>query len=148
VVELFFYSLAAFGLSYIIGHARVSLGVREWMASIGLDTVWVCKEKEKLGCTWQRDRHPTAETHFYCPMHSGADKVDVTRWYHHPAIWIVQLIECPACSGFWIGLATGSLYPYIVPIVVPGPSAALALGLYTCAVGFLLGRATGWLKET
>ncbi len=105
-LALVFYALCAFGLAYILGHARISLAARSWLA---------------------------------------ADPLKVWTFF-------VELVECPACFGFWEGVAFGALAPQpwldsLVPFVMPRWGAALALGLFTCAVGFLLGRATGWLRE-
>jgi hypothetical protein len=144
MLELLFYSLAAFGLVYIVGHARISLRPREWLADVGLGEEFGCTEP---GCAWRRAKPINPEEPFYCPRHGKAEPVPFVRWYHHPARWLLSLIECPACLGFWVGLGVGYWYPYIIPVIVPGPSAALALGLYTCAVGFLLGRATGLIRQ-
>lgn len=103
MLPLLFWFLAAFGLCYVVGHARVSLPFRQ-----------------RLG-----------------------DVAEAKQW--RAMLWFVELIECPACLGFWLGLAGGWFMPTLVP--APVPCAAFTLGLATCASGYILGRATGWLKE-
>lgn len=61
--------------------------------------------------------------------------------------WFLLLIECPACLGFWVGLVGGLLLPMLPPAPFQGWLAAPALGFATCAVGYILGRATGWIQE-
>ena len=57
--------------------------------------------------------------------------------------WLVMLIECPACLGFWIGwavwIATLSLWPIEPPWYLAGTAGAF----YTAGSNFLLGRLTG-----
>lgn len=64
--------------------------------------------------------------------------------------WLTSLLECPACLGFWVGLAGGAALPELLPAPFSPTRlvAAPVLGFATCAVGYLLGRATGWLQET
>lgn len=62
-------------------------------------------------------------------------------------LFLVELVECPACFGFWTGMAGGLVFPQIVPIAIPWWAAPPALGFFTCGTGYLLGRATGWLRE-
>lgn len=83
---LLLYFLAAFGFAFIVGHSKISLAFREWLAARGA-----------LG------------------------------------EWLASLLECPACLGFWIGIAavfTGVIH---VPLDVPfGPKWFAAL-LFACA---------------
>lgn len=102
MLALAFWFLVAFGFCYVVGHARVSLGVRTLLAG---------------------------------------DESNPLR------AWFVALIECPACLGFWVGLVGGWLLPALVPDVFPRWATAPALGLATSAVGYMLGRATGWIHE-
>jgi hypothetical protein len=99
VIPLAFWFLVAFGLCYVVGHAKVSLGVREWLAS------------------------------------------------HRRLRTVVELIECPACLGFWLGLVGGLCWPWLLPVGYPQWASAPLLGLATSASGYILGRATGWISE-
>jgi hypothetical protein len=92
------YTVAAFGLAYIVGHSRISRPVRL--------ALW------DVGGFW-------AQT-------------------------FVTLLECPACFGFWIGLAMG-LAAFNCN-VLPWP-AILAFPFYTTGMNFLLGRATGLITD-
>ena len=104
MAALVFYTVAAFGLSYIVGHSRISRGFRVWFAN-------------------------------------------------YISEWLVELVECPACFGFWLGLVLGSamlgrggLLPEVASSL-PWLVVAIAIGCYTSGAGYLLGRLTGWLKE-
>jgi len=105
VIALGFWFLVAFGLCYTVGHAKVSLGVRERLAAVAL------------------------------AYKSG--KLEA----------FIALIECPACLGFWLGLAGGWFWPWLIPAGYPQWASAPLLGFATSASGYLLGRATGWISE-
>jgi hypothetical protein len=149
MIALLFYTVAAFGLCYIVGHARVSLGVREWMATVGTWDEWQCIVPD---CTWSLfDDGRKSHSEVRCPEHSSSMPVSVdcpqtkwvhrVRWFHWPLGWFLSLIECPACLGFWLGLAAGLAWPSLD--LGPGSYHAPAVALYTCGANFLLGRATG-----
>jgi hypothetical protein len=95
-MSLLFYTVAVFGLCYILGHAKISLRARVVAADFG-----------------------------------GL------------ALWLVELVECPACLGTWLGFAAGFLWPSLVPFGY----APVMLALWTCGTGYILGRSTGWLTE-
>lgn len=59
---------------------------------------------------------------------------------HNWRFWLVTLIECPACLGFWFGLAAGLIH-------TPSAFGAIAGALYTSGANFLLGRATGIMGD-
>jgi hypothetical protein len=107
MLGLLIYTVAAFGLAYIVGHSRISLPFR-----IALDP-------EKL------------ET----PR-------DALR------AWLLMLIECPACFGFWEGLFAGMLYAALDGPLYPREGAlakmlwAVGLALYSCGANFILARFT------
>lgn len=96
MIPVAIYTLAAFGIAFVVGFAKISLGIREFIAA---------------RCTW-----------------------------------LISLLECPACLGFWIGLVAGALnLPGLFNEITPYPRlyrvcAALMLGFYTVATNFLLGR--------
>lgn len=50
--------------------------------------------------------------------------------------WIVELVECPACLGFWLGLVAPQ---QIVP--------RLVFGFFICGTSFILGRLTGLIHD-
>lgn len=58
---------------------------------------------------------------------------------------LLSLMECVACLGFWVGAASGLhlARAWGMPVL----SSMLVCGLYTCGINYLLGRATGLLKE-
>jgi hypothetical protein len=95
-VTLFVYTVAAFGLAYVLGHAVITQGIREAL-------------------------------------------------YQRGALlaWLVILLECPACCGFWTGWFA-SLVFMVPPWDLSWPSlrVAGAAALYTAGSNFLLGRAT------
>lgn len=57
---------------------------------------------------------------------------------------IVELVECPACFGFWTGLAVGSYLAlaHHAPFGVP-----FGVACYTTGANFLLGRVTGLIPS-
>ena len=127
MTRLLFFSIAVFGLCYVVGHARVSLAAREALA-------WAGGSPERVRGM------------------SGLALV-VSAVFR----FVLALIECPACLGFWLGFAGGVLLPGLVPFElrpggVPGGipatlASALALGLFQCGAGYTLGTITGWIKE-
>lgn len=95
MTDLVCYCLAAFGLAYIVGHAKISLFFRVL-----------------IGGT------PSG----------GKPLIPVVGPF------LVDLVECPACFGFWEGLA----YGWITTNFVGG----LWFGCLTSGSNFLLGRFT------
>jgi hypothetical protein len=93
---LFGYSIAAFGLAYIVGHSEITLGLRRYLA----------------------DGNAFAQ-------------------------FVLALMECPACLGFWIGICAGLNTPWFGRSV----SIAVCAGLYTCGANFILGRTTGLISD-
>jgi hypothetical protein len=64
-----------------------------------------------------------------------------------PARWLVMLVECPACFGFWIGLAAGfaGVFDFAsVPLPFLTP---LLAACYTAATNLILGRLAGIVQE-
>lgn len=61
-----------------------------------------------------------------------------------PAVWLVLLLECPACLGAWVGFAAGFWWP-----VADFPRAIVVLGaaFFTAGSNFLLGRITGLMPH-
>lgn len=58
--------------------------------------------------------------------------------------FLLSLVECPACLGFWVGLVVG--FQICAQLGQPR-LLAIALGFYTTGVNFLLGRATGLIEH-
>lgn len=90
------YTMAAFGLAFIVGHSKISLVPRGWLATRG------------------------AVGH-----------------------WLVLLAECPACCGWWTGIAAAAVAwghtgfsRYEVAL----------LPFYTCGANYLLGRLSGLIS--
>ncbi len=92
MIELFIWSIAAFGFCWVVADSKLSLGFRLWLA------------------------HPRR------------------------GVWPITLVECVACTGFWVGLA-GQLTG-IAPI-----STWWVAALYTCGANLLLAKWVGLLDE-
>lgn len=54
--------------------------------------------------------------------------------------WLVDLIECPACFGMWIGAAASFYMP--APAALPWWAWLLVLGCATSGANFVVGRLT------
>jgi hypothetical protein len=59
--------------------------------------------------------------------------------------WFVELLECPACLGWWLGFLTGVV---MLISTLHAWREALALPFFVSGTNYLLGRATGWIKES
>ena len=97
-LALFAYTIAAFGLAYVVGHASISQRPREWLAGL-----------------------------------------------HRAGLLLVELLECPACFGFWTGALVESvgLWPQSIPGHAPWIARILYAGLYTSGSNLILALATG-----
>lgn len=72
---------------------------------------------------------------------TGESFTDSLRW------WLLMLIECPACLGFWIGLFVGMAFPGVLPTGVTGLRfAALECALFTCGSNLLLANWAGLME--
>jgi hypothetical protein len=56
-----------------------------------------------------------------------------------PIRLLVTLLECPACTSFWVGVAAY----YLMGIRAPFGSGPIALGLFTLAGNLLLAQQAG-----
>ena len=106
------YLLAAFGLAYIVGHSTISLPVRKWMGGI--------PERQINGVT-------------FTPIPGALGRF---------GDFITALIECPACFGFWTGLAMGFAHLVTVPADLLPTGWPLTLACVTAGSNFILGRLT------
>lgn len=63
-----------------------------------------------------------------------------------PVDFLLELVECPACLGFWLGLAAALLG--LTPVLTPWPALDVpAWGCVVCGAHYLLATATGWIHE-
>lgn len=121
---MIYYLLAAFGLAYIVGFARISLRFRTW-----------------LGGTPAKPPNPLA---------IGGAAAQGT-----PAVpgklgpfgdFICEMLECPACFGFWIGFVSAIAgMPCGAPEPFPpyhGITWPITLGCITSGSNFILSRLT------
>lgn len=117
---LIIYFLAAFGFAFIVGFAKISVPFRQWLH----DAVRFEKEPGFLNST------------------------EVRRPLWGLQIWLLALLECPACLGFWIGVAVGCAERSLGVIAAFGLSswpvwlAVLFLALATSASNFIIGALT------
>jgi hypothetical protein len=87
----------------------------------------------------------------YCIGHSVVS-LPVRRWIAGdppkmagPRFWLITLIECPACLGFWIGFVAGWFgYVPILVLLSPlhHPILAIAWGLYIAGTNYVLAKLT------
>ncbi len=118
VLPLTIYVFCAFGLAYIVGHAVVTRGLREWAYGWGI---------------WRR----LVRVDTTAAIKPGSTTREPSLY---PLRWLVILIECPSCCGFWEGLAVGWYLWHAA-----GP--AVIAGLYTTSTNFFIGRATGLIAK-
>lgn len=83
----------------------------------------------------------------YIVGHSRISRPVRLALYDTGGRWIrllVELLECPACFGFWVGIVAGTYLtiawhgPFLVPFGVAA---------YTCGANFIIGRATGLIPS-
>lgn len=104
MITLTLWTLAQFGLAYIVGHSAISLPFRVALAPEKVETVG-----------------------------------DSVRTF------VVTMLECPACFGFWAGAGVAALgcwqYPGLV--LLPAYVMAPAMALATSGSNYLLSRLAG-----
>lgn len=143
--QLFVYTIAAFGLAYIVGHAEITLGWRtKWAHSVRALDEYRCNVCVKANPIddektfhWLAseviDHHGKIE----CPEGGEAHDAGFVLLRHADDPFLLRLLECPACFGFWIGVMASPLfYPQSLQV-------AILLPLYTAGANYMLGRLTG-----
>lgn len=60
--------------------------------------------------------------------------------------WFLALIECPACLGWWCGLAAGAFAPMFGFVSLPIAASAIVFAFYTAGSNYLLARLTGLME--
>ena len=128
MTQFLLYSAAAFGLAYIVGHSKISLAFRKAMMP---------NPPARMLALPPAELEATTEDEMYAEL-SGIDKA---------RFWLVTFIECPACGGFWVGLAAGFwlMPPFLDGLLLARHSSLLPLVLAfsTAGTNFLLARLTG-----
>lgn len=123
IVAFATYALASIGLSFIVGFSKISLPLR---VLVGGRTAHVV-----IG------GHPEV-TPTVRPL---------VPWL---GPWLVALLECPGCLGFWVGVFTWCFRSELGLTFFSEPShffpTAFVWGLVTCATNMLGARAIGMLE--
>lgn len=119
VLKLFAYTMAMFGLAYIVGHSTISLPFR--MAV---------------------DPGPAGSDPRTTPPSVAKNFGDALRH------WALALIECAACFGTWTGFIYGAWLQTDFGFSGPNRWVnAGVLALYTCSTNFLLSKLGGLILE-
>lgn len=129
MIPLIIYTVAVFGFAYLIGHSVISKPWRELIA-------W-----------WAYDPMQQAR--------SGDGQIDhdvPLRVTSRPWAYFLDLIECPACLGFWVGLIFGTCLGLTIgpsAVIFPGPAWMLppVAACFTTGSNFILGRLTGLMPR-
>jgi hypothetical protein len=145
-LTLFVWTIVAFGIAYVVGHSVISRPLRVWIAGPEVARCPVCGDTlearfDGATCEGPADDHgvPVAAA-----KHTPTEMVLVTSvgW----RFWLVSLLECPACLGWWLGFAAGLAF-----VLAGGPGhlglLPLAGAFYTAGANFLLGRASGLMPD-
>lgn len=106
------YILASFGFAFAVGYAKISLPLRAWLLQV----------------RYQRLNRATGNYDWYESRFVPARQ------------WTLDLLQCPACLGFWIGVGAA-----LVDALTAGAAGAALLGLDRMplwAFAFVLGQAT------
>lgn len=142
-------AIACFGMAYVLGHAEISLGARAFLFFFrGFKARCDSCQIMHAGVTTQTDDEPMVA----CPQ---CGKKVAAETGGAPFAFLVKLVECPACLGWWQGLFLGIALviwkPTSVFAVVAWMEPVWLLPLYTaftvCGSNFVLGRVTGLLPS-
>ena len=120
----FGYILAAFGFAFIAGYAKISLPLRERLAQ---------------------------ESELRQDAFGNCSKVLVR--FRIARRMLLELLQCPACLGVWIGFGFALADPLMFGAAaalgvdhLPLMERAFFLSLATCASNFILGALTGLIE--
>jgi hypothetical protein len=147
-------TVAAFGFAYIVGSSEISKPFREqWAQTARAKDVFgcnICMARHEDVFSWSRTGCLSEGGAPHC-QNAGAAH-DTTFFLTHPAPdpFLLRLVECPACFGFWIGLVPGSILAvgFFSDFGVWSKlGIVFVTGLYTCGANFLLARATGLIPN-
>ncbi len=127
------YLLGAFGLAYIVGHSVISLPFRTWLGGT---------PEKQLPSPGNFTNSTTPRPGHIEPAKPGALGAF--------GDFLCSLIECPACFGFWCGVAVGLLGMISLPpdwalnggFFVRWIGWPIALGCITAGSNFGLSRLT------
>lgn len=113
------YVFASFGFAFVLGYSKISLPLRSWLATY----------EKQTQLPW------------------GDKWIDNPKVLRALVRWLLALLECPACVGFWLGLGS-ILTPIVdfVPISVSPYLLAPFLGLTNLGACLALGMFVGLIK--
>ena len=146
MIGLVIYAVAAFGFAYIVGHALISRGFREFLWSIHLGWIARCENGHVVAVPsgrYEARWPPVAAPCTPCAIAGKETWLNITT----PVLWplrpFVLFAECPACCGFWIGAIIGFTQPGIFELSPQRFFTAFALALFTAGSNFILATYTG-----
>lgn len=125
------WTVAAFGAAYVLGHSRITRGIRAAVAGPDLVKCDRCGVVERVDFSTDVQ---AGSVHHSCPGYYFS----IIR----PRQWPVLLVECPACLGAWLGVIGG----LVIAPYVPDLSNYTVIGLlvfYTAGSNLMLGKKFG-----
>ncbi len=102
--ELLLFTVANFGLAFVVGHSKISM-----------------------------------------PLRMLIDPGRIDSMAKAARAWLIMLLECPACLGFWGGGLYAHFTGYSFGFPAAGFLATLGFALYACGANFLLSALSGML---
>ena len=147
-VGLLFYVFYAFGLAYIGGHSLITRRGREILYGFTLGWSESCGNGHlaHYGPRVATEPLPTPSCSA-CALAGFEGTFHPVDGPHFPFRWLVTLVECPACFGFWIGAVSGALR-WIEIDSLGRVTSAIAVGCFTAGCNVLLGTLTHLMPET
>lgn len=138
IAVFLFHLLVAFGLAYVVGMSEITEPLRTQVSEAHF---WKHGSVRCDGCAAEFSVEQTwNERTFTCPGCKGECRRVVLR---DP--FLLRMLECPACFGFWIGLAFGFIYvPSALGLEVWAALLVAPLfGLATLGSNLILAKNTG-----